>query len=130
MPSIRVEVPLSAVGSPWSGFAGFPGTKTIHDTAKAFYATEAVISSPPMNEAALAALALRIAQDYYATQWLAGLDEVYPNTLAWQPEGIHDILWTYRSNRATTRVFRQAWNHGVVEMQHSEQVLPQRACWE
>lgn len=108
---------LASAGAPYSGFSGFPGTKVIRDTAKAIYATEA--SGSPTNATALAALALQLTQDYYAGQWSAALDETYPGTLAWQPEGIHDILWTYRREMASTRVFRPPWNYGVSEMQHS-----------
>lgn len=107
----------STAGSPYSTLAGFSGTKILASTAKALYYTEQ--DEDPYNLDDLEALALQLTQDYYAQQWTLSLDETYPGTLAWTPEGIHDITWTYGPTFATTRVFRQVWNYGVKEMQHS-----------
>jgi len=97
------------------------GDQFIHDTAKALYPSEAVLDQPPINASGLTALAMQMARDAWERQLLIALDEVYPGTLAWVPEGTHDIIWTYsaRQRQATTRVLRVEWNSQPTEMQHA-----------
>lgn len=97
-------------------YAGHPGTWPIRDTARAYY--DLIDDDDPTNQADLDALALQLATDFYDAQSLTGLDEVYPGIRAWEPEGLHDLLWVYRGNWACTRVARKPWNFGVMEMQH------------
>lgn len=104
-----------------SGVVGiFSYNHVIHDTAKALYSTEASLGGTPANASGLTALAQQIAQDFYASQVAAALDETYPGTFAWTPEGIHDIVWTYseRARGAFTRVLRTQWNNFIGELQH------------
>lgn len=113
-----ITIPPSSGGSFVSGLTGVSDA-TIHNTAKALLNQESDTS--PLNVSGLASLALRIAQDYYTGQVISALDEVYPGTFAWSPEGIHDIVWSYspRNRKASTRVLRTEWNLAVKEMQHS-----------
>lgn len=125
-----VSIPLlsGGLGSIISGFAGPGLTGTtgyipvIHDTAKALYASEALAASGqlPLNVSGLTALATQLAYNVYTGLIDAALDEVYPGIFAWQPEGIHDLLWSYSDRRrlAATRVFRPPWNQFVSDMQH------------
>lgn len=116
-------ISLADAGAPYSNYVGYPGTKVFRDTAKALSTSEANAASNTLtNSAALDALALLIAQDYYAQQINSALDEVYPGTLLWTPEAIHDVVWTYKNGMACTRVFRLAWNYNVNEFQHSSGV--------
>lgn len=117
---------LDPDGNPFvsSGLTGTSGFyPTVATTAKALYDTEAaaVSGGTPTNDSALASLSMQVASDYFNAQISAALDEVYPGTYAWEPEGIHDVVWTYssRSRGAFTRVLRTQWNREAVEMQHS-----------
>ncbi len=92
------------------------GTKVIHDTARAYYATTDT-SGVPTNGSLLATLAQRLAADYVMAQ-LMGVDEVYQGIRQWNSEGADDVLYTLRSTIASTRAQRRAWNAGVTEMQH------------
>lgn len=111
-----------------SGLVGTSGRYYIHDTAKAVYDDELScapssgnVSGEPLNVSGLTALSMRLATDYWNAQLAGALDEVYPGIIPWEPEGIHDIVWTYsaRQRQATTRVLRSEWNQTVREMQHS-----------
>lgn len=97
------------------------GTHFIHSTAKALIDGEDDVGTPT-NQAALDALANQLAADYLDFVAGSALDEVYPGTYAWEPEGINDVLWTYsaKSRQASTRVMRQEWNQIVREFQHAE----------
>lgn len=101
-----------------SGFNGV-GIHEVRSTAKAIISGEVQVE--PLNVSGLTALAMQLAYDYYAFQAIGALDEVYPGTYAWTPEGINDIVWTYGGNlrQATCRVFRSEWNQMVHEFQHS-----------
>ncbi len=112
---------LVSDASPLGGLTGVPGiSHTIHNTSKALYNTETASTGNPLNITELTALAIQLAADYYQSQVDIGLDEVYPGTYDWIPEGFHDIVWTYsaRTARASTRVMRTQWNQMVKEMQH------------
>jgi hypothetical protein len=105
-------------GGDTSGILGaYLPQQTIRTTAKAMYSGEA--APTPVNMSGLVAAAMQIAGDFY--KWQAGqaLDEAYPGTLAWQPEGGHDIVWTYseRQRQAATRVMRAPWNQYPAEIQ-------------
>lgn len=118
------HVPITAIPSNSGGLPGVSGVSaSFHDTAKALYPTEALAVSGllPVNSSGLRALATQIADDYFNSQVAAALDEVYPGTFVWTPEGIHDIIWTYsaRSRLAATRVMKCEWNQAVREYQHS-----------
>ncbi len=119
-------VPITSGGPLASGLVGVSGySNTIHTTAKALLATESDFVGTgftvPLNASGIAALASQVAQDYYGKQVGAALDEVYPGTFAWQPEGFHDIVWTWSVKRrvGSTRVMRGAWNSVVMDMQFS-----------
>lgn len=118
-----VTVPITSgtcySGSQFSGVSGV-GTQYIHNTAKALYASEATATGNPLNQSGLVNLAMFLAKDRYDSQAAIALDEVYPGTYAWTPEGVHDLLWTYsdRIRLAGTRVMRGEWNSVVSEMQH------------
>lgn len=106
---------LADCGAPYDGYTGHPGTKYLHDTARAYLLTAADVT--PQNAAALDALALRLATDYYDGQF-TGFDETYQGVRAWAPEAVHDILWSVRQDWAVTRVQRKPWNFGPSEFQH------------
>lgn len=97
-----------------------PYVHYVHDTAKQLADSEAT-NLTPTNLNGLTNLATQIATDYYSWQVGAALDEVYPGTYAWQPEGYHDIVWTFstRQRVASTRVMRTHWNLVIREMQHT-----------
>ena len=92
---------------------------TARTTAKALYADESVAS--PRNLSGITSQAMQIATDYWGHALYAALDEVYPGTYAWSPEGFHDILWTYsdRLMGSFTRIMRGEWNTQVSEFQHA-----------
>jgi hypothetical protein len=115
----EIIVPISAIGGLAAGLTGV-GQHTIRDTAKALYPTEASLGGSPTNVSLLNSTALQIATDYYASQVAAALDEKYPGTLNWTPEGIHDLIWTYseRTRQASLRVMRTEWNTGPLDMLH------------
>ena len=111
-------------GATVSGIAGVSGsTATIRTDAKAYYSTEALAASglSPDNLAALTTLATRVATDRYEAAFAAALDEVYPGTFVWTPEGLHDIVWTYseKAGLATTRVMHAEWNIPIEEGQYA-----------
>lgn len=131
-----VNVPLMSAGPQLSGLTGtipasgasffaLSGTEfgsgfchTIHTTAKALYSGEA--NAQPYNFSGITSLALQLASDYFNTQAGPALDEVYPGTFVWTPEGIHDIIWSWsvKDRKASTRVMRTEWNQIIKEMQH------------
>lgn len=111
----------AAAGGAFGNLIGV-GTHAIHTTAKALVGNEtAAALAAPKNQAALDALAVQLAVDYIAYNALSALDEVYPGTYNWTPEGYDDIVWTYSAKRrqASCRVMRFEWNLQVREMQHS-----------
>lgn len=115
-----IDISLSSGGSALSGLTGLSGRiHTIHSTAKALLSGEQFAF--PTNLSGLTALAMQTAGDYYNAQVGPSLDEAYPGTYAWTPEGTHDIVWTYssRARQATTRVFRSEWNQIIREMHHA-----------
>ena len=97
--------------------------KVIHTTAKALYAGES--SSSAENQTELTALGLQLATDFYNFHGSAALDEHYPGIIWSTVEGIHDVVWTYSTEQASTRVFRYPWIHYPSEFQHrqTDQVL-------
>lgn len=111
---------------PNSGLVGVPGSvHTVSTTAKALFNLEANLSggvapTNPVNISGLRFMSMQLAADYWNWQAAEALDESYPGTYHWIPEGFHDILWSwYGSKRqATTRVMRAPWNAVIPEMQH------------
>lgn len=97
------------------------GSWTIQTTAKALYTDELALSTDPENIVDLRKLAVKLTQSYCQAQGAGALDEVYPGTYAWTPEGLHDIVWTYAASRRqiSTRVMRSPWNQGARTFQHS-----------
>lgn len=114
-------VPITSGGSFVSGLIGI-SDYTIHSTAKALISGEQQII--PYNQSGLTSLALEIARDYYTEQVGLALDEVYPGTFKWLPEGLHDIVWTYspKMRQGVTRVTHNPWNQSIREMQHATPV--------
>lgn len=121
-----VNVPIQSGGPLVSGLSG-TSTTTIHSTAKALCSGEAQAASGvnPINRSGLTSLAMQVAEDYYNGQIIAALDEVYPGTFAWTPEGIHDVVWVFseRVHQASTRIMRAEWNTVPSEMQHTAHAL-------
>ena len=80
----------------------------------------------PYNAASLRGLAFQIATDFYGYQKESYLDRVYASVAAWEPEGLHDIEWTWRRDRLNTSVQRPPWNLDPEEMLQSDgsEVLP------
>lgn len=117
-----VTVPIASGGPLVAGLTG-TSTTALRDTAKAFYPTEA--TTTPTNASGLTSLAMRIARDMYENQVAAALDEVFPGTLAWSPEGLHDLIWTYsaKAGGAFLRVLRTTWNSLVRDFQHAPHAL-------
>lgn len=109
-----------------SGFAGLSDL-TLHNTAKALYSGEAQAgaSADPNNVSGLRALAMQLAQNHYHWQIGMALDESYPGTYEWDPEGYHDIVWTYsaRARQAATRVVKSPWTQVVTDFQHSTPIV-------
>jgi hypothetical protein len=100
----------------YSTDAGFPGSKLIHDTARAYYPATPPVD-PPTNETELQALAVQLASDYYASQ-VGGLDEVYPGIRNFAPEGLDDMIFDMSLHGAMTRVQRKPFNYQASEAQH------------
>src|SRR5882672_8351125 len=75
----------------------------------------------PLNNSGLTALAMQLAADYYNRQITASLDEVFPGTYNWQPDGVHDLIWSMseRSKQGSLRVLKTQWNQTVKDFQHS-----------
>ncbi len=118
----KKAVMLSDVGL---NYSGQPGKKPIRTTAKAFYqhtaddVDEPMPVEPPLNQDDLDTLARQLARDFWGWQLAGqGLDEVYPATRYWEPEGLHDVIYTYRSDMACTRVMRRPWNQQWSDFQH------------
>lgn len=115
-----IQIPIQQAGVELAGLVGVaPYAFTIHSTAKALLNTEA--DTIPINADRLILLAAQLANDFYNDQTAQALDEVYPGTYLWEPEGIHDIIWTFssRARQATTRVMKCEWNQMIPERQHS-----------
>jgi hypothetical protein len=122
--------PITTALSSISGFGsltGLPTTHIIHSTAKALYTTEAGASSGnnPVNYSGLNAMANQITTNYLQQQTISALDQVFPGTFLWTPEGIHDLIWSYsaKSRIASLRVMRSEWNQICREMQHGSPAL-------
>lgn len=115
------SVPIASGGSFVSGVSGV-SQHTIHTTSKALYETDAdAAAEDPVNASGIASLAMKLATDHWSSLSVLSLDEVYPGTFLWTPEGIHDILWTYSARKgASIRVMRPPWNAVVTETQHSD----------
>lgn len=116
-----LSVPISSGGVYASGLSG-TSTYILTDTAKALFSGEnqAVSGNAPLNLSGLTALAMQTASDFYAGQVAVALDEVYPGTFNWQPDGIHDLIWTWseRDRVASTRVMKTLWDVDITEYQH------------
>ncbi len=90
-----VEVTTTDLELPFTGIADT--CKTIRTTAEAYYTD--LNGDTIFNDLDVQALAFQLANDYYLDA-IEGLDESYPGLLYWQPEGIHDIIWTWRGSDA------------------------------
>ncbi len=122
----NVSVPISSGGVNVSGLIGV-SEYTIQTTAKALYSGEILAASGmiPVNQSGLTALAMQLSRNYYASQVMVALDEVYPGIVNWLPEGFHDIIWTYsvKEGRACTRVMRTEWNASIRSMQQASPAM-------
>lgn len=115
-----VEVPVSSGGPLVSGLVGVSGSNhAVKETAKALFSSEEAVN--PDNMSGLRSLAMQVARNYYYGKALYALDEAYPGTLVWEPEGLHDIIWTYSSTQGKggTRITKTEWNADVNSYQHS-----------
>ena len=106
------EVALSSLGTPYSGYEAFSGSKVLRTTAKARF-TEST-DPTPNNATTVEALAQQLAKDYYDSR-SAWLQEAYPAILAWTPEGISDLIW---SGNGWTKTLPPPFNAGLSEFQH------------
>lgn len=105
-------------GMDYTRFGKVPITKVFHDTAWATYGGGSSGAGAPSNQTDLTTLATRIAQDYW-DQCLNSVDVVYPGIHgSFNTAGDFDLLFSYRGGNVTTRVFRQPYNYGPVELQH------------
>jgi hypothetical protein len=95
---------------------GFPGSKLIHDTARAYYPASPPVD-PPSNRAEVHALAVQLASDYFSSQ-VGGLDEVYPGIRNFPSEGLDDMIFDLSLHGAMTRVQRKPFNYQAAEAQH------------
>lgn len=122
-----VEVPISSGGPNVSGLTGV-SENTLYTTSKALYSGEVNAASGmiPLNVSGLTALAVQLAVDKYDAAVISALDEVYPGTVAWTPEGLHDVVWTWsaKNHLASTRVMRTEWNVNAFNFQHATFPLP------
>ncbi len=116
------EVPITSGGILVSGLTGI-SPNTLHSTAKALISGEIQAASGmlPINFSGLNALTTQIATDFYAWKVGYALNEVYPGTYVWSPEGLHDIVWTYseKLHVSSTKLVRSPWNQIIREMQQS-----------
>lgn len=110
-----------------SGLIGTQDYALVHSTAKALYSGEiqAAPGNNPLNLSGLIPIAQQLAYDTFGQQIAVALDEVYPGIVYWQPEGMHDILWTYSDKQrgAFTRVLRAQWNVPLQEVQQATPLL-------
>ncbi len=113
-----INIPISSGGPLVSGLTGV-STQFIHNTSKALMSGE--VATTPLNLSGITSLALQIARDRYESQVASALDESYPGTFLWVPEGIHDVIWTYSAKvrQGKTRVLRGEWNLAFTELQHA-----------
>lgn len=119
----QVNVPILSGGTFVSGLIGNISINMLRTAAKALYSGEVQVgpNSNPINIAQIDALAMRLAQDEWNATVLASLDKAYDGTVAWTPEGLHDIVYTYsdRLRTGTTRIVRSDWNGAFMDFQHS-----------
>lgn len=115
-----ISVGVRSGGPNTTGLSGI-GPQYLHTTAKAICSGEIQAASgvAPFNASGLTALAMQLARDLYDKQVLGSLDEVYPGTYAWDPDGFHDLIWTYspRIGKALTRVMQAEWNGFTTDSQ-------------
>jgi hypothetical protein len=99
----------------FSGYAHHDGSKMLRTSAKARYT---VSSDPsPNNQTTCDALAAQLAADYFATR-LAWLDEVYAGIYPWTPEGVSDLLYSWRDGSVYTRILPPPFNVEINDFQH------------
>ncbi len=114
-----IEVPITSGGILVSGLTGVSKC-SVFSPVNALYSSPLPVSGTiPSNASDLMALSLQTAQDFYGQQVVGSIDETYPGTYNWEPEGVHDIIWTYSEDlkRASTRVTRTEWNLAVRDLQ-------------
>jgi hypothetical protein len=102
--SSAVATTLAAASlAQYAGAATFPGTHLLRST----------LGAGPSNSAQVNALALQMAQDYYAWRQ-AWPDIVYVGAFDWIPSGVEDrIEWSHSGDVIATRVQRPPWNDRV-----------------
>ncbi len=111
-----VEVTIAQCAlTEYTGILGYPGVKVFHDTAMANFEGAGTV---PTNQAALAALTLQIAKDFYLFA-LGDLDYQFAGIAPWDPEALHDsVEWTLLDGEVSTRIQRAVWNDLVEELHH------------
>ncbi len=103
------------LGNSLQNYGGHDQTVTLRSTARALHLT--ADGNPPDNDVQLIALTNQLADNL----WVAlaqGMDEVYLGIVKWTPEPFHDVLWTFRKDRPTTRVKKKPANYWPVEYFH------------
>lgn len=114
-----VTVPITSGGLLVSGLTGVSQC-SIFSAVNALYLVNSLASGTvPANASGLMSYALQTARDFYGQQVVGSIDETYPGTFNWEPEGVHDIIWTYSEDmrRASTRITRTEWNLAVRDLQ-------------
>jgi len=99
----------------FSGYAHHDGSKMLRTSAKARYTASSDPS--PNNQTTCDALAAQLAADYFATR-LAWLDEVYAGIYPWTPEGVSDLLYSWRDGSVYTRILPPPFNAEINDFQH------------
>lgn len=117
-----VNIAISSLGNPFAQYTG-SNFAVIHDTARAYFSD--LNAANPDNLTTLQTLAQNLAKDF-CSNLLLGYDVNLPHIVAlpdenspnFQPQTLHDVIWTLRSDFASTRIFRKPWNLEAPQMQH------------
>jgi len=101
------DVSLASLGFDGQAVSG-PGVKTYRSTMVAACPNG---GGTPTNAAEVDALATQAATDFYG--WRQdGYDVVIPGLFPWNIEGQHGVEWSFRHDKAATRVYRCPLNDG------------------
>ncbi len=129
--SVTVRFPQVADGLPFTHYAlevlfedldlpDLAGTPRHQGSHNLHASLTALGEDEPENLEDLTAYAEQAATDYY--RWNAGgwLDEVFGGCEPWEPEGLHEIEWTYQLGHASTRVQRAPRTGEVSELRSGD----------
>lgn len=109
-----------------SPLTGSPGAKIFHSATDALATAYPVVSVT--NAAALDALALQVATDFYNWHALAH-DVVWNGALNWQPEGFTDeLIFTYHADDITTRAATGPYDADPEELAQTDNATCNPPC--